>query len=79
MTARFVDDNERSELLRGHIKVAAEIMESVRIAFHDGIELDPERAMAMLDEGLNRLECAWQDSFASVDSDELELDSPPQM
>ena len=78
MTARFVDDRERLALLRDHIKVASEIMEAFKIVFVDGIPLDEERAIAMLDEGLNRLECAWQDSFASVESDEdaLHIDSP---
>lgn len=69
MGVRFVDDAERLELLRGHIKVAAEIVETFRVAYEDGIVLDSDKAQAMLDEALNRLQCAHLDTFDSVESD----------
>jgi len=76
-TTRFVSDSERLELLREHIKVASEIVETFRVAYEDGIDIVPDAAVAQLDEALNRLRCAFQDTYASVDSDDdaLKIDS----
>lgn len=71
MGVRFVDDAERLELLRGHIKVASEIVETFRVSFEDGITINKDAAVTMLDEALNRLECAHLDSFDSVETQEL--------
>lgn len=78
MTARFVDDDERIELLRGHIKVAAECVEAVRISLADGVLKNPEAAVETLDEAIDRLMCAYQDTYGSIDSekDALQIDSP---
>lgn len=70
MVARFVDDAERVQLLREHIKVAMEIVETFRVAYEDNIVVDSEKAQAMLDEALNRLQCAHLDSFESVESND---------
>lgn len=70
MASRFVDDAERQELLRGHIAYAMEIVETFKVAFEDNLHprFDPEAAVEMLDDALNRLQCAYQDSFDSVEN-----------
>lgn len=65
MPVKFVSDDERLDLLREHIKVASEIVETFRVAYEDGIGINQDAAVAMLDEALNRLACAHQDTFAN--------------
>lgn len=77
--SRFVDDQERLDLLRGHITYAMEIVETFRVLFEDrldiieginAVKVNPEAAVSMLDDALNRLHCAYQDTFDSLESDE---------